>query len=99
MIQWSSWPSIRNGSLMSSPRGWPNTGRGQAEKWFAFRLRDAAVQPTLAGRGDGEFRAWQWMSLDKLAAEAIWFRQPIYHILVDWLEEVDDPGLQSPDSS
>jgi hypothetical protein len=32
-------------------------------------------------------------------AEAIWFRQPIYDILVDGLEEVDDPGLQGPDSS
>ncbi len=77
----------------------PKTGRGQAQKWFVFRLRDAAVQPTLAGRDDDEFRSWRWMSLDKLAAEAIWFRQPIYHILVDWLEEVDDPGPQGPDSS
>ncbi len=77
----------------------PKTRRGQAQKWFAFRLRDAAAQPTLAGRGDGEFRAWRCVSLDKLAAEAIWFRQPIYHNLVDWLEEVDDPGLQSPDSA
>ena len=56
------------------------TGRGQVQYWFLFRFvgRDEAI--TLGD--EKEFRAWKWMSMDKLAAKVVSFKQVVYQELV-----------------
>lgn len=55
------------------------TGRGQVQYWFLFRFigQDEAI--TLGDQK--EFRAWKWMSMDKLASKVVSFKQPVYRAL------------------
>ena len=55
-------------------------GRGQVQYWFLFRFigQDEAI--TLGD--EKEFRAWKWMSMDKLAAKVVSFKQVVYQELV-----------------
>ncbi len=56
------------------------TGRGQAQKWFIFRLRDPHVEPTLGGgqRSAPEFKGWKWIAIADLVEQAVGFRQGVY---------------------
>lgn len=55
------------------------TGRGQTQRWFLFRFTgdEAAIDPSAGG----EFSAWRWMPLERLAQLAVSFRQPVYRRL------------------
>jgi putative (di)nucleoside polyphosphate hydrolase len=48
---------------------------GQAQRWFEFRVRDDAVEPTPDGR---EFRAWKWVQADWLVEHVVSFKRPAY---------------------
>lgn len=56
------------------------TGRGQVQKWFIFRLRDASAEPRLSGEEASapEFTGWKWISIADLAEQAVGFRQGVY---------------------
>jgi putative (di)nucleoside polyphosphate hydrolase len=56
------------------------TGRGQAQRWFLFRL--AVPETAIALPPDGEAADWAWMSLPALIAGSIEFRRPIYEMLL-----------------
>lgn len=55
------------------------TGRGQVQYWFLFRFSGPDEAITLGDKK--EFSAWKWMSMDKLAAKVVWFKQPVYQEL------------------
>jgi putative (di)nucleoside polyphosphate hydrolase len=54
--------------------------RGQAQKWFLFRLR-AGVTVDLAQAKSREFSAFRWQRLEALAREVWEVRRPIYEEL------------------
>ena len=54
-------------------------GRGQVQYWFLFRFNSLDEAITLGDKK--EFRAWKWMSMDKLAAKVVSFKQPVYREL------------------
>jgi putative (di)nucleoside polyphosphate hydrolase len=58
------------------------TGRGQAQKWFLFRLRDKNMKIVLDMGDEVESRAWRWMKLSELAEITVVFRRDIYRQLV-----------------
>jgi putative (di)nucleoside polyphosphate hydrolase len=48
---------------------------GQVQRWFEFRLRDEATEPTPDGR---EFSAWRWVDTDWLIEQIVGFRRGAY---------------------
>jgi putative (di)nucleoside polyphosphate hydrolase len=48
---------------------------GQVHRWFHFRIRDDATEPTPDGR---EFRAWRWADPAWLIEQAVPWRRPGY---------------------
>jgi len=53
--------------------------RGQAQKWYLFRLKGKDSQITL---GEGkEFRAWEWVRMETLLSRTVDFRRPVYQEL------------------
>jgi putative (di)nucleoside polyphosphate hydrolase len=54
------------------------TGRGQAQKWFLFRLRDRDTKIALDMSDEMESRAWRWMKLSELIDITVAFRKGIY---------------------
>ena len=54
-------------------------GRGQVQYWFLFRFTGQDEAITLGDKK--EFRAWKWMSMDKLTSKVVSFKQPIYRAL------------------
>ena len=53
--------------------------RGQAQKWYLFRLKGPDGQITL---GDGkEFRAWEWIPMETLLSKVVDFKRPLYQEL------------------
>jgi len=60
---------------------WKGRWRGQAQKWFAFRLigPDSEIDiATPAGGHKAEFDAWRWERLDATPALIIPFKQDVY---------------------
>jgi putative (di)nucleoside polyphosphate hydrolase len=55
------------------------TGRGQVQYWFLFRFTGQDEAITLGDKK--EFRAWKWISMEELASEVVFFKQPIYREL------------------
>jgi putative (di)nucleoside polyphosphate hydrolase len=55
------------------------TGRGQVQYWFLFRFTGQDEAITLGD--EKEFRAWKWMSMDKLTSKVVAFKQPVYRAL------------------
>jgi putative (di)nucleoside polyphosphate hydrolase len=55
------------------------TGRGQVQYWFLFRFTGQDEAITLGDKK--EFRAWKWMSMDKLTSRVVSFKQPVYRAL------------------
>ncbi len=48
---------------------------GQVQRWFIFRIRHEAVEPTPDGV---EFGAWQWVEPRWLIDQVVEFRRPAY---------------------
>lgn len=60
---------------------WKGRWRGQAQKWFAFRLTGPDSEIDIenpAGGHKAEFDAWRWERLDKTPALIIPFKQAVY---------------------
>jgi putative (di)nucleoside polyphosphate hydrolase len=55
------------------------TGRGQVQYWFLFRFTGPDEAITLGDKK--EFQAWEWLSMEKLAAKVVAFKQPVYQEL------------------
>lgn len=66
------------------------TRRGQAQKWFLFRLREGAQQPDVSRCS--ELRSGRWIALEQLAVETAAFRQPVYRQLLAELGHHLDPA-------
>ena len=66
-------------------QAWKGRWRGQAQKWFAFRL-DAADSEidilTPAGGQKAEFDAWRWEKLAETPNLIIPFKQAVYNDVV-----------------
>ncbi len=63
------------------------TGRGQAQKWFLFRLRDESQPFDLTAACSSEFDAFKWTTLEALAEETWQVRRPIYQELARYFSE------------
>lgn len=64
---------------------WRGRWRGQAQKWFAFRLDapDSEIDvATPAGGHKAEFDAWRWARLDETPELIIPFKRPVYEQVV-----------------
>ncbi len=60
---------------------WKGRWRGQAQKWFAFRLvgpEDEIDVLTPAGGHKAEFDAWRWAKLDETPELIIPFKREVY---------------------
>ncbi|SFI46571.1 putative (di)nucleoside polyphosphate hydrolase [Bosea sp. OK403] len=60
---------------------WRGRWRGQAQKWFAFRLDgpdDEINTLTPAGGHKAEFDAWRWEKLERTPALIIPFKREVY---------------------
>ncbi len=64
---------------------WRGRWRGQAQKWFAFRLDgpDSEIDvATPAGGHKAEFDAWRWARLDETPELIIPFKRQVYEQVV-----------------
>lgn len=61
---------------------WQGRWQGQTMRWFAFRLVADDKMINIQTEHP-EFRAWQWVAIDKLVSLAVPFKQEIYHQVVD----------------
>jgi putative (di)nucleoside polyphosphate hydrolase len=52
---------------------------GQAQRWFVFRVRDDAIEPTPDGI---EFRDWKWVDRAWLLDQVVDFRRPAYRAVL-----------------
>jgi putative (di)nucleoside polyphosphate hydrolase len=62
-------------------QAWKGRWRGQAQKWFAFRLTGSDAEIDIlnpAGGHKAEFDAWRWVSLSETPALIIPFKQGVY---------------------
>lgn len=60
----------------------PKKGRGQAQKWFVFRLKKGGTKSIdFNGHGKPEFQAWKWTTMRQLAREVVPFKRKIYKLL------------------
>ncbi|WP_040490947.1 NUDIX domain-containing protein [Ilumatobacter nonamiensis] len=58
------------------PDGPRKNGRmGQAQRWFTFQVKDAAIEPVPDGV---EFQSWKWVKPQWLADNVVEFRRPSY---------------------
>jgi putative (di)nucleoside polyphosphate hydrolase len=60
---------------------WRGRWRGQAQKWFAFRLDGPESEIDVASPAGGhkaEFDAWRWARLDETPELIIPFKRPVY---------------------
>ncbi|XP_078441338.1 nudix hydrolase 26, chloroplastic-like [Wolffia australiana] len=59
---------------------WGTSWKGQAQKWFLFRLTGGDEEIDLAGDGSEkpEFGEWRWMTPDEVIAKAVAFKKPVY---------------------
>lgn len=66
-------------------QAWKGRWRGQAQKWFAFRLEAADSEIdilTPAGGQKAEFDAWRWEKLAETPNLIIPFKQAVYNDVV-----------------
>ena len=72
--------------LAAEDRG-DDLGRGQAQKWFYVRLRDAGATVDVDGidqrKGTPEFTSYAWMSFADLVCKAVPFRRRVYERVAD----------------
>ncbi|MGD8404156.1 MAG: RNA pyrophosphohydrolase [Anaerolineales bacterium] len=54
-------------------------GRGQVQYWFLFKFTGQEDAITLGDKK--EFRAWKWISMDRLVKNVVSFKQPVYQEL------------------
>jgi putative (di)nucleoside polyphosphate hydrolase len=62
-------------------QAWKGRWRGQAQKWFAFRLTGPDDEINVlnpAGGHKAEFDAWRWARLDETPALIIPFKRDVY---------------------
>lgn len=62
-------------------QAWKGRWRGQAQKWFAFRLTGPDSEIDIAAPAGGhkaEFDAWRWERLERTPALIIPFKQGVY---------------------
>ena len=72
--------------LPSEDRG-GDIGRGQAQRWFYARVRDAGatvdVDRVDDRKGTPEFTSYAWMSFPELVSKAVPFRRGVYERVAD----------------
>jgi len=74
---------------------WKGRWRGQAQKWFAFRLTgpDSEIDiATPAGGHKAEFDAWRWERLDATPSLIIPFKQGVYREVATLFAPFTGPG-------
>jgi putative (di)nucleoside polyphosphate hydrolase len=57
---------------------WNGRFKGQTQKWFCMHFTgdDGDIDP--AGVAHPEFKAWQWVTLDRLVDLVVPFKRPVY---------------------
>jgi len=54
-------------------------GMGQVQHWFLYEFR--GEEKAIDLKGGGEFQAWSWQPFDRLLADVVSFRKPVYERL------------------
>ncbi|KAK1626633.1 hypothetical protein QYE76_000948 [Lolium multiflorum] len=59
---------------------WGSNWKGQAQKWFLFRLTGSDDEINLMGDGSEkpEFSEWTWMTPKQVIEKAVEFKKPVY---------------------
>ncbi|CAM0901795.1 unnamed protein product [Alopecurus aequalis] len=59
---------------------WGSNWKGQAQKWFLFRLTGSDDEVNLMGDGSEkpEFSEWTWMTPKQVIERAVEFKKPVY---------------------
>jgi len=63
-------------------KAWGGRFRGQKQKWFAMRFTGSDADIDLDIGGHPEFRAWQWVPIDRLCELIVPFKRPVYEAIV-----------------
>ncbi|GKB46588.1 NUDIX hydrolase 26, chloroplastic [Tanacetum coccineum] len=73
-------------------RQWGSDWKGQAQKWFLFKLTGKDEEINLLGDGTEkpEFGEWSWMSPEQVIERAVDFKKPVYEKVI----EAFSPHLQ-----
>lgn len=69
------------------------TGRGQAHRWFVFKVEPRAGLPPLPTGQAGEFRDRQWMTVEELLDGVVDFRRPVYEVVARWVLRPPPTGV------
>ncbi len=69
------------------PKGW---SRGQAQKWFLFKVKNDDIKPDLQRAESPEFVAWKWTDIDEVVEQMIFFKKPVYEKVADWVKKIID---------
>ncbi|PWA97672.1 nudix hydrolase [Artemisia annua] len=66
-------------------RQWGSDWKGQAQKWFLFKLTGKDEEINLLGDGTEkpEFGEWAWMSPEQVIERAVDFKKPVYEKVID----------------
>lgn len=64
------------------PKLWGGKYRGQSQIWFAFRLESDDSHIDIETE-QPEFKAWQWVEMQKLPEMIVPFKRDLYQKLVD----------------
>ncbi|GJZ95253.1 NUDIX hydrolase 26, chloroplastic [Tanacetum coccineum] len=66
-------------------RQWGSDWKGQAQKWFLFKLTGKDEEINLLGDGTEkpEFGEWSWMSPEHVIERAVDFKKPVYEKVID----------------
>lgn len=62
-------------------------GRGQAQRWFLFQVKESRTAIDLQRAKSKEFRHWKWTTLTRLRDETVEFRQTVYGKLAEYFAE------------
>ncbi len=62
--------------------------RGQAQKWFLFRIKNDDYQFDLANVQTVEFSSWKWTDIDEVVNQMVEFKRPVYQLVAEWVKYI-----------
>ena len=71
------------------PKIWGGRFRGQRQKWFAMRFTGTDRDINL-NTPEPEFKAWQWIPMERLPDVIVPFKRTLYRAVVDEFKDILD---------
>lgn len=62
--------------------------RGQAQKWFLFKVKDDNISLNVRDVKTVEFMSWKWTDIDEVVEQMVDFKRPVYRIIARWVKDL-----------